>query len=493
MDMTGDHAEAEERVATVVYVEPCSPNAPATLSIDQAEHRGGDAVLLHQEETDAAVRYPFNHATHDVEAASSAAGGHVVDALVSGIDLCLLCCGSSPTPQQQHSPPLLGTATQPGVARWVGRALFERLQRLTEQSAADGLRRIYDVHMSYAIMHADAPRDLLNVERAQLHVELAQAQGQLAAHGTCGSPNSSAPPAVEPSNHAGAVRLKRGGGKGVHIAGLHELLVSNAQQWASMHKEGGVAPRPPWHGRAAPLITRIAWPRMAHAALPVTAPPSFLTRRLEEALRLGEENRERSGLSGHAVLELRLTQQLEATTRDFLAGTSATLRPLDRASSVEQLASGRKLRARARLVVLDEGGGGTADVLGDGGEARGDRGLTALRAVVHALSRPASGPTPPPPPYAASSLTMLLQARARSTAVPHHHPTPARRESSPPSHGTTSPSVFPPTARTGGPRRLERVRAAGQRVPGSWRALARESDAPVRHALPQDRQPASSQ
>ena len=226
----------EERVATVVYVEPSGPSAPASLSIDHSEHRGGDAVLLHQEEAEAALRYPFNHTTHDVEAASSAAGGRVVDALVGGVDLCLLCCGSSPSPEQQLGPPLLGTATQPGVARWVGRALFERLQRLTEQSAADGLRRIYDVHMTYALMHADAPRDLLNVERAQLHVELAQAQGQLGAHGACGSPNLSVAAAGEPFNDAGAVRLKRSGGKGVHIAGLHETLVSNAQQRAGMQK-----------------------------------------------------------------------------------------------------------------------------------------------------------------------------------------------------------------------------------------------------------------
>lgn len=152
-----------------------------------------------------------------------------------------------------------------------------------------------------------------------------------------------------------------------------------------------------------------------------------MARRLEEVLRLGEDNRVRSGLSGHAVLELRLTQQLEATTKDFLANKPATLRPLDRTASVEQLASGRKLRARARLVGLDEG---TADVAAGGGEARGDRGLAALRAVVHALSRPASGAAPPPPPYGASSLTMLLQARASPTAAPHHHPRALRAGSS---------------------------------------------------------------
>ena len=217
----------DEPLATVVYVEPCSPDVPVSVIIDEAEHRGGDAVLLHQEEADAALRYPFSHTTNDVEAASGMAGGRVVDALVSGVDLCLLCCGS--------------TATQPGVARWVGRALFERLQHLTEEAVADGLHRIYDVHMSYALMHNVAPRDLLNVERAQLHVELAQAQGQLAAQRR--GLNSSVLPAGEPLNNAGAVRLKRGGGKGVHIAGLHELLVSNAQQWTRMHKQNGAAAR----------------------------------------------------------------------------------------------------------------------------------------------------------------------------------------------------------------------------------------------------------
>ena len=163
----------------------------------------------------------------------------------------------------------------------------------------------------------------------------------------------------------------------------------------------------------------------------------------------------RSGLSGHAVLELRLTQQLEATTKDFLASTPGTLRPLDRAASVEQLASGRKLRARARLVVLDEGGGGTANAAVDEGEARGDRGLTALRAVVHALSRPASGATPPPPPYAASSLTMLLQVRAASSSrpwVPALHAR-AHREA-PPTH-SRPPSVPVPCSG----RRLSAARA----------------------------------
>ena len=39
----------DKPLATVVYVEPCSPDVPVSVIIDEAE-RGGDAVLLHQEE-----------------------------------------------------------------------------------------------------------------------------------------------------------------------------------------------------------------------------------------------------------------------------------------------------------------------------------------------------------------------------------------------------------------------------------------------------------
>ena len=67
----------------------------------------------------------------------------------------------------------------------------------------------------------------------------------------------------------------------------------------------------------------------------------------------------------------------------------------------------QRLRATATLVLLNE------DARSDGGAA--DRGAAALRAVVHALSRPkggshaAAGAAGAAPPFGASSLTLLLQ------------------------------------------------------------------------------------
>lgn len=76
--------------------------------------------------------------------------------------------------------------------------------------------------VSFALLHAEQAFDLLRVKPTPLHVEVAQAQGRRVRDraGTPAEPDDADPP----------VKLKRAGGKGVHLAGLQELLVSNAQQ-----------------------------------------------------------------------------------------------------------------------------------------------------------------------------------------------------------------------------------------------------------------------
>ena len=48
-----------------------------------------------------------------------------------------------------------------GAAAWVCRRLLERLHRLAGQSAADGLRRRFELLASLVLLHTDTPRDLL--------------------------------------------------------------------------------------------------------------------------------------------------------------------------------------------------------------------------------------------------------------------------------------------------------------------------------------------
>ena len=211
----------------------------------------GEAVQV-QQGREKAIRYPFDVVSNEHERAVGAAGQPVVDALIDGIDAVLLCCGGG-SPAQHAS--LFGSAATPGAVPWVARALFERLHALAARSAADGLRRRFDVHASFVLLHPDVPRDLLSAVP-----ELAGGTGEKEKRYRAALAGDARPEKV---------RLKRGGGKGVHLAGVREMLVTNHTQ-------------------------------------------------LAEAIALGEESRAKAGeLRGHHVLQLRLTQQLEPVRRDL--------------------------------------------------------------------------------------------------------------------------------------------------------------------------------
>ena len=171
----------------------------------------GDAVLVQEPEA-APVRYPLDAVCHTHESAMSAAGAPVVDALLGGMDAVLLCCGGGAAAQQaalfgapaseqpapsvphQRAVPTIeaqlqaaptqaeraalaaGTAASStaggaeggaeggaggGAAAWVCRRLLERLHRLAGHSAADGLRRRFELLASLVLLHADTPRDPL--------------------------------------------------------------------------------------------------------------------------------------------------------------------------------------------------------------------------------------------------------------------------------------------------------------------------------------------
>lgn len=153
----------------------------------------------------------------------------------------------------------------------------------------------------------------------------------------------------------------------------------------------------------------------------------------------------RGSREGHLVLEIHLAQLLQPTTKDYMGPAS---RSLESGAPAEGAAQARRLSARARLVLVFEGGNASSKA--GGGSVQDDRGAAALHAVVHALSRPAaaaalkhqmamrSAATPAEfaaatkaaaaaegaskatgsgaggaaslPPYGASSLTLLLQA-----------------------------------------------------------------------------------
>ena len=229
----------------------------------------GEAVHV-QQGREKAIRYPFDVVSNEHERTVGAAGQPVVDALIDGIDAVLLCCGGG-SPAQHAS--LFGSAATPGAVPWVARALFERLHALAARSAADGLRRRFDVHASFVLLHPDVPRDLLSAVP-----ELAGGTGEKEKRYRAALAGDARPEKV---------RLKRGGGKGVHLAGVREMLVTNHTQ-------------------------------------------------LAEAIALGEESRAKAGeLPGHHVLQLRLTQQLEPVRRDLPRSRPDLARslPLSRALS----------------------------------------------------------------------------------------------------------------------------------------------------------------
>jgi len=216
----------------------------------------GDAVLVHEPEA-APVRYPLDAVCHTHESAVSAAGAPVVDALLGGMDAVLLCCGGGvaaqqaalfgspaseqPTPSVPHQRAVptieaqlqaaptqaeravlaAGTAASStaggaeggaggGAAAWVCRRLLERLHRLAGHSAADGLRRRFELLASLVLLHADTPRDLL--------------------------PASNEPP-LQPGAKLPLppVKLHRSGGRGggaggVHLSGAREARLTREPQ-----------------------------------------------------------------------------------------------------------------------------------------------------------------------------------------------------------------------------------------------------------------------
>ena len=78
--------------ASSLVVVQLEPGEDGPVTIDDAD-RPGAAVLLHSRGT-AAVRYPFDAVTSSHEATCSAAGGPVVDALIGGVNISLVCCGA---------------------------------------------------------------------------------------------------------------------------------------------------------------------------------------------------------------------------------------------------------------------------------------------------------------------------------------------------------------------------------------------------------------
>ena len=169
--------------------------------------------------------------------------------------------------------------------------------------------------------------------------------------------------------------LKRGS-RGVHLSGLAELLVSDTAQ-------------------------------------------------LAEALALGEQARARRAAAGsHTLFELRLVQRLRPDSADSLThldrAAAAATAAVQESAAPPPGASGRntptptavpasaegaeatEVSARALVVVVDASACAPAV----------DRGARALRAVVHALSRPPGTRPPPPGRIVASSLLTTLVAPA---------------------------------------------------------------------------------
>ena len=130
----------------------------------------------------------------------------LIDPLLFGINVTLLCCGG-PASGKRFS--LFGSDGVHGLVQLVTTSLFERLR---EPSQA-GMQREYSVHASYALLDDEAAYDLFDD-----HASVDQ-----------GTP-------VDGSSAArtGALQLRRSSARGVYIDGLTKLMVEGGAQMAEI-------------------------------------------------------------------------------------------------------------------------------------------------------------------------------------------------------------------------------------------------------------------
>ena len=349
--------------------------------------KDGETLLQRLDSTETyAVDAAVGSLPKDAAALADVCSPPVVNALLAGNDIALICLGGSADDQQTA---MLGSSASGassitskksgggGLIMHTAALLFERLRTIDP-----GLLRSYEVRISYALLHRDAPIDLLHAGPDQPELKLKRA----------------------------------GGGRGLQLAGLSALVVSTPAEVAEAVAVGELA-------------------RRALAVLP-------------QAGGVGGPHSSSSGAGNQAIFELHLTQRLVAPQDDPIslwamddAQRTASEKGsiLAKRTKVDPLsaatadgAGGSRVRtARARLVLTDAS---IAPVVGlrlpladaaPEAAPHESRGMAALKAVVHALSRsPTATPLSPRglegpsgggnypcnyPPYRASLLTSLLQ------------------------------------------------------------------------------------